>query len=114
MENTWTVNVPNCSWYLNAAKAVFKTLATMAATTQQKNVCQLSVLVQNDDRSSMANRRPPMGALNPAATPAATPAVVNSRLQQRTRSNYITNFKRRSKRQTSKTTAAQRDRKVHG
>ena len=77
---TWTLKAPNCPWKSKPAKAMLKTCDATPAMTQQKNVCQLSVLVQNDDRSSMANSRPPIGAWNPADTPAATPAVVNSRL----------------------------------
>ena len=95
---TWTLKAPNCPWKLNPSKAVLKTCATMAAMTQQKNVCQLSVLVQNEDKSSMANRRPPIGALNPADTPAATPAVVNSRLNTSTsrRLEYLAVFKQQA------------------
>ena len=52
-----------------------------AAIPAQKKVCHDRRRLQKDDRSSIANNKPPIGALNAAATPAATPAVVNERLQ---------------------------------
>ena len=58
-------------------------LATQDDIPQQKNVCHESWRLQNVDKSSIANRSPPMGALKAAATPAATPAVVNVRLRNK-------------------------------
>ena len=58
-----------------------KSLAVAAAIPAQKKVCHDRRRLQKDDRSSIANSKPPIGALNAAATPAATPAVVNERLQ---------------------------------
>ncbi len=71
-------------------KAVLKRLAMANATTLQKKTCQLRRLLQNEDKSSIANSRPPTGALKAAATPAATPAVVNARLEvsQKIRVSY--------------------------
>ena len=46
------------------------------ATMQQKKVCQDNFKFQNEDTSSMLNKRPPTGAPNAEDTPAATPAEI--------------------------------------
>ena len=73
-------------------KAVLKSLAMANATTLQKKTCQLRRLLQNEDKSSIANSRPPTGALKAAATPAATPAVVKARLEVSQKMEFCTDF----------------------
>lgn len=51
-------------------------------TIQQKNVCQESFMFQNEETSSIENKRPPTGAPNADATPAAAPADIKLRLQK--------------------------------
>lgn len=41
---------------------------------QQKNVCQDSFMFQNEETSSIENKRPPTGEPKAEATPAAAPA----------------------------------------
>ena len=55
--------------------------AVKVASMQQKKIIQPSFIDQNDETSSIANRRPPTGAPKAAATPAAAPAVVKLRLE---------------------------------
>ncbi len=78
---TFCEKSPNIPWYSNPLNAEFIILAEAAATPAQKNVCHDRRRLQKVLRSSIAKRRPPIGALNAAATPPATPAVVNALLQ---------------------------------
>ncbi len=78
--HTRTLKRPKEPLYVNPLMATLRILVVAAAIPQQKKVCQANLLLQNDERSSIANSRPPNGALKAAATPAATPAVVKVRL----------------------------------
>ena len=78
---TFCVYKPKSPLYSNPLNDDNSSLAVAAAIPAQKKVCHDSRRLQNDDRSSMANSSPPIGALKAAATPAATPAVVNDRLK---------------------------------
>eukprot|EP00955_Chlamydomonas_euryale_P054249 355754-Chlamydomonas_euryale.AAC.11 len=56
------------------------TFSASVAIMQAKKTCQPRLCCQKLATSSNANSRPPMGALNAAATPTDTPAVTKSRL----------------------------------
>jgi hypothetical protein len=55
-------------------------LSVSVAHMHAKKICHPRLCCQKLATSSNANSRPPIGALNAAATPAATPAVTKSRL----------------------------------
>lgn len=55
-------------------KAEFKTSVVNVEIMQQKNVCQESFMFQNEETSSIENKRPPTGEPKAEATPAAAPA----------------------------------------
>ena len=61
-------------WKDELSKSVVK-----VATMQQKKTCHDSLFFQNDDTSSIANRRPPTGAPKAEAMPAAAPADIKFR-----------------------------------
>jgi len=70
------LNSPKLPVYSKSLKAELKRSVVKVAMIQQKKICQDSVIVQNDDTSSMENSRPPTGAPNADATPAAAPADI--------------------------------------
>jgi len=83
---------PNIPSKWKSWKDELKRSQVNVAIMQQKNVIQPSLRLQNDDTSSMANRRPPTGAANAADTPAAAPAVVKFRLHHSLRLKIAYSF----------------------
>lgn len=75
------LNWPNAPVNLNPAKAELNKSVVKVEIMQQKNICHDKVVVQNDDTSSIENRRPPTGEPKADATPAAAPADMKLRLK---------------------------------
>ena len=67
---------------MNPSNAELNRSVVNVDTIQQKNTCQESFMLQNDETSSIANSRPPTGAPNAEATPAAAPAEMKLRLEE--------------------------------
>lgn len=75
------LNWPNAPVNLNPAKAELNKSVVKVEIMQQKNICHDKVVVQNEDTSSIENRRPPTGEPKAEATPAAAPADIKLRLK---------------------------------
>lgn len=76
------LNCPNPPVYLNPSNAELNRSVVKVEIIQQKKICQERVVVQNEDTSSIENRRPPTGEPKAEATPAAAPAEIKLRLKQ--------------------------------
>ena len=72
---------PNPPSYLNPVKAELNKSVVKVAVMQAKKVCQDNFMFQNEETSSIANKRPPTGAPKAEATPAPAPAEMKLRLE---------------------------------
>ena len=76
------LNNPKFPLYSNPSNAELKRSVVKVETMLQKNVCIESFMFQNEETSSMENKRPPTGAPKADDTPAATPADTKLRLSR--------------------------------